>query len=203
VILDGRMARVCPLCASTEKDRIDVPYAPRADQERSSPARPATSGEREPFAVRLAAAGRELVRLCLGLDPTGCRDAAELERFCAEMLEAALPHVVAVKPNLAFFEQHGSEGLRVLERVRGMVPESRLLILDAKRATSAAPRRRTPGPSSTCGGRRRHREPVAGPDAVEPSGARWHGRPPPRPHQQPGCRRFLEAPLQDGRPSTV
>jgi orotidine 5'-phosphate decarboxylase subfamily 2 len=89
---------------------------------------------REPFAVRLAAAGRELgSALCLGLDPTGCRDAAEVERFCAAMLDAALPHVVAVKPNLAFFEQHGSEGLRVLERVRGMVPESRLLILDAKR----------------------------------------------------------------------
>ncbi len=32
VILDGRMARVCPLCASTEKERIEAPYAPRADQ---------------------------------------------------------------------------------------------------------------------------------------------------------------------------
>lgn len=32
VILDGRIARICPICASTEKERIDVPYAPRPDQ---------------------------------------------------------------------------------------------------------------------------------------------------------------------------
>ncbi|MHB8488547.1 MAG: hypothetical protein ACYDCS_02695 [Candidatus Dormibacteria bacterium] len=32
VILDGRMARVCPKCASKYKDRIEMPYAPRADQ---------------------------------------------------------------------------------------------------------------------------------------------------------------------------
>jgi hypothetical protein len=32
VILDGGMARVCPLCASSEKGRIEVPFAPRSDQ---------------------------------------------------------------------------------------------------------------------------------------------------------------------------
>jgi hypothetical protein len=32
VILDARMARVCPLCAATEKERIEMPYAPRGDQ---------------------------------------------------------------------------------------------------------------------------------------------------------------------------
>jgi len=32
VILDGRVAQICPLCASTEKERIEVPYAPRSDQ---------------------------------------------------------------------------------------------------------------------------------------------------------------------------
>ena len=32
VILDGHVARVCPRCAATEKERIEVPYAPRADQ---------------------------------------------------------------------------------------------------------------------------------------------------------------------------
>ncbi|HXZ98913.1 MAG TPA: hypothetical protein VEK76_01055 [Candidatus Binatia bacterium] len=32
VILDGRIARICPLCASTEKERIGVPFAPRPDQ---------------------------------------------------------------------------------------------------------------------------------------------------------------------------
>ena len=31
VILDGGVARLCPLCVSTEKG-IELPYAPRADQ---------------------------------------------------------------------------------------------------------------------------------------------------------------------------
>jgi hypothetical protein len=32
VILDGRIVRVCPRCVATEKDRIEIPYAPRPDQ---------------------------------------------------------------------------------------------------------------------------------------------------------------------------
>jgi hypothetical protein len=32
VILDGHIARICPRCAATEQDRIDIPYAPRTDQ---------------------------------------------------------------------------------------------------------------------------------------------------------------------------
>jgi ribosome-binding protein aMBF1 (putative translation factor) len=32
VILDGRIARVCPRCVATQKDRIQLPYAPRSDQ---------------------------------------------------------------------------------------------------------------------------------------------------------------------------
>ena len=73
--------------------------------------------------------------LCVGLDPdiatAPTADAAE--RFCIEILEAALPHAAAVKPNLAFFEQHGSAGYAVLERLRARIPGDRLLLLDAKR----------------------------------------------------------------------
>jgi len=32
VILDGRIAEICPRCVSTEAERIEVPYAPRTDQ---------------------------------------------------------------------------------------------------------------------------------------------------------------------------
>jgi orotidine 5'-phosphate decarboxylase subfamily 2 len=72
--------------------------------------------------------------LCLGLDPDiALGMPAAVERFCAEMLDAALPHCVAVKPNLAFFEQFGPDGLRVLQRVRERVPADRILLLDAKR----------------------------------------------------------------------
>ena len=158
---------------------------------------------REPFSARLAARGREVGSLlCLGLDPTGCADASEVERFCVAMLEAALPHVVAVKPNLAFFEQHGSVGLRVLERVRGMVPESRLLILDAKRgdigSTAEAYARAL---FDVWGADAVTVNPLLGRDAVAPFLARAGtaaliiAR-----TSNPGAADFLEAPMLDGRP---
>ena len=40
VILDGRMARVCPHCASTEKERIEFAISPRADQGAIQPSTP-------------------------------------------------------------------------------------------------------------------------------------------------------------------
>jgi orotidine 5'-phosphate decarboxylase subfamily 2 len=78
--------------------------------------------------------------LCLGLDPdpgsiperftTGV---GGLERFAALVLEAALPHVAAVKPNLAFFEAFGSAGIAALERLRASIPPDVPVIADAKR----------------------------------------------------------------------
>jgi len=32
VILDGRIVRICPRCAASEKERIELPFAPRPDQ---------------------------------------------------------------------------------------------------------------------------------------------------------------------------
>jgi orotidine 5'-phosphate decarboxylase subfamily 2 len=97
----------------------------------------------ESFAARLAstiAATDSL--LCLGLDPDGTAGAVAAERQCQVLLEATLDLVCAVKANLAFFEQFGSAGYAVLERLRAAVPGCRLLILDGKRGdianTSAA-----------------------------------------------------------------
>ncbi len=88
----------------------------------------------EPFSARLAARSRELgTLLCLGLDPAGATDAVQAERFCMAALEAALPSVVAVKPQLAFFERLGSAGIAVLERIRRRIPTDRVVVLDAKR----------------------------------------------------------------------
>jgi hypothetical protein len=42
VILDGRVARICPRCVSSEKERIETPYAPRTD---SGAIQPSTSRE--------------------------------------------------------------------------------------------------------------------------------------------------------------
>jgi orotidine 5'-phosphate decarboxylase subfamily 2 len=88
------------------------------------------------FAGRLrdAITGAESV-LCVGLDPDlkAAPDASSAEDFCARILEATLPHACAVKANIAFFEQHGSAGYAVLERLRARVPEDRLFLIDAKR----------------------------------------------------------------------
>jgi orotidine-5'-phosphate decarboxylase len=72
--------------------------------------------------------------LCVGLDPDAELGTAQaVERFCLDLLDATLEHCAAVKPNLAFFEQFGPDGLRVLQRLREHIPADRVLILDAKR----------------------------------------------------------------------
>ncbi len=72
--------------------------------------------------------------LCVGLDPdASLGGAAPAERFCLDLLDATLEHCAAVKPNLAFFEQFGPDGLRVLLRLRERVPPTHVLLLDAKR----------------------------------------------------------------------
>jgi len=105
----------------------------------------------EHFADRLAA--RVRVRgnaLCVGLDPrwealpeeVRCRHgndsldavARAYEEFCLRVLEIVAPLVPVVKPQSAFFEACGPEGLRVLQRLLGHARELDLLtILDAKR----------------------------------------------------------------------
>ncbi|HZS14851.1 MAG TPA: hypothetical protein VFC09_09660 [Candidatus Dormibacteraeota bacterium] len=42
VILDGGVARLCPRCVSSEKERIETPYAPRTD---NGAIQPSTSRE--------------------------------------------------------------------------------------------------------------------------------------------------------------
>lgn len=87
----------------------------------------------EDFAHRLSQAiSRSGSQLCLGLDPDAT-DAAGAERECRALLDATLEFVCAVKPNVAFFEQYGSAGYAVLERLREAVPADRMLIIDAKR----------------------------------------------------------------------
>jgi orotidine-5'-phosphate decarboxylase len=79
--------------------------------------------------------------LCLGLDPDPASlpggfaaDVTGVEAFARLVLEAALPFAAAVKPNLAFYEAFGSEGLAALERLRARVPSDVPVIVDAKRA---------------------------------------------------------------------
>ncbi len=102
------------------------------------------------FADRLAeAVERKRTQLCVGLDPVvellpmelrgesvlGRAPAASaVARFCAGIVDAVAPYVVAVKPQVAFFEALGSDGWRALEEVCAYAREAGLLVIaDAKR----------------------------------------------------------------------
>lgn len=78
--------------------------------------------------------------LCLGVDPDPASlphgfssDLAGVERFVEVLLDAALARVAAVKPNLAFFEAFGSQGIAALERLRTRIPPDVPVVVDAKR----------------------------------------------------------------------
>jgi orotidine-5'-phosphate decarboxylase len=95
-----------------------------------------------PFGQRLADAVAARGPLCVGIDPHppllekwGLRDDADgLARFTDAVIDALADTVAVLKPQLAFYERHGSRGLAVLEDA---VPRARaagaLVLLDAKR----------------------------------------------------------------------
>jgi orotidine-5'-phosphate decarboxylase len=94
------------------------------------------------FGVRLHAAARERGPLCVGIDPHasllsawGLPDnASGLERFTMTVVDALAEQVAVLKPQSAFFERHGSAGMRVLERAAAAAREAgALVLLDAKR----------------------------------------------------------------------
>ncbi len=78
--------------------------------------------------------------LCVGVDPDPAAlphgfpsTLAGVERFARLIVEASLPYAAAIKPNLAFFEAHGSAGIAALERLRVLVPPDVPFIADSKR----------------------------------------------------------------------
>jgi orotidine-5'-phosphate decarboxylase len=92
-----------------------------------------------PFADRLAeAVDRKRTQLVVGLDPRPdlfpLEVRGDVARFCSGIVDAVAPHAVAVKPQLAFFEALGVEGIEALEEVCGYARSAGLMvILDAKR----------------------------------------------------------------------
>lgn len=83
--------------------------------------------------------------LCVGLDTEwaklpdcikGGSPADAVLRFNKEIIDATAPYCIAYKPNLAFYEALGPEGLRVLEETVDHIRTShpgKFLIADAKR----------------------------------------------------------------------
>jgi orotidine-5'-phosphate decarboxylase len=102
------------------------------------------------FADRLAAVvEQKRSQLVVGLDPVldllplelrgdaqiGRPGAAEaVARFCCGIVDAVAPYSVAVKPQLAFFEALGSDGVAAFERVAAYARSAGLLVIvDGKR----------------------------------------------------------------------
>ena len=102
------------------------------------------------FADRLAdSIERKRSQLVVGLDPrpdllpvelrgeahAGRAESAEAcDRFCRGLVDAVVPYVVAVKPQIAFFEALGADGVRVFEELCVYSRAAGLqVIVDAKR----------------------------------------------------------------------
>jgi orotidine-5'-phosphate decarboxylase len=74
-------------------------------------------------------------RLCVGLDPRpGDGGAAHAKDFLLRVIAETSEHAAAFKPNMAYFEAMGIEGIRVLEEVLAAIPDGVPIILDAKRS---------------------------------------------------------------------
>jgi len=75
--------------------------------------------------------------LCVGLDPhiqhLDKPSAAAARDFCLEIVDSCAKYACAFKPNSAFFEVFGAEGISALREVISSIPEDIPVILDAKR----------------------------------------------------------------------
>ncbi|CDJ69477.1 orotidine-monophosphate-decarboxylase, putative [Eimeria necatrix] len=87
--------------------------------------------------------------LCVGIDPPlACPTTDDLRGFnrqqlledlhekCVCLIRKTSDFVCCFKPNVAFFEQYGSGGMEVLQRICREIPEDIPIILDAKRAAT-------------------------------------------------------------------
>lgn len=94
------------------------------------------------FGARLAAVFDSFGQLCVGIDPHpyllaewGLADsAAGVRDFGLRVVDAAAGQAGIVKPQVAFYERHGSEGFRALEDVIAAARQAGILVIaDAKR----------------------------------------------------------------------
>ena len=80
--------------------------------------------------------------LCVGLDPhpgfLSQNNAAGARDFCFRIIEETAEVACAFKPNSAFFEAFGADGIKVLGDVIRAVPDGIPVILDAKRGDIAS-----------------------------------------------------------------
>jgi orotidine-5'-phosphate decarboxylase len=88
------------------------------------------------FINKLAkAAQKNRSLLCIGLDPDPAMmpEGITVFEFNKAIIDATADLVCAYKPNIAFYEAMGNEGLEALKKTRDCVPEHIPVIIDAKR----------------------------------------------------------------------
>lgn len=88
------------------------------------------------FMEKLAKASRKnRSLLCVGLDPDPAMmpEGLSVFEFNKAIIDATADLVCAYKPNIAFYEALGNEGLEALEQTRNYVPGNIPVIIDAKR----------------------------------------------------------------------
>ena len=86
----------------------------------------------EKLANRIAATGSAL---CVGLDPRP--DEVEsvdmMRKWLEKVIEETAPYAAAYKPNIAYFEAMGADGVKMLYDLLPAIPEDIPVILDVKR----------------------------------------------------------------------
>jgi len=83
----------------------------------------------EKLQSRIQAVGSNL---CVGLD-VRANNADEAGAFIREVIDQTAPYAAAFKPNAAYFEALGWQGVKLLEELRAMIPDEIPLVLDVKR----------------------------------------------------------------------
>lgn len=83
----------------------------------------------EKLRARIAAIGS---CLCVGLD-VRASSADEARAFVREVIAETSPYAAAFKPNAAYFEALGWQGVKLLEELRDLIPHEIPIVLDVKR----------------------------------------------------------------------
>jgi orotidine 5'-phosphate decarboxylase subfamily 2 len=95
---------------------------------------PGANAATVPFRVRLDRDSDDLgTLLCVGLDPAPGTFEGSAADHCRRLVDATIDAAVAFKPNSAFFEAIGLDGMEQLARVIQHIDDERIVILDAKR----------------------------------------------------------------------
>ncbi len=80
--------------------------------------------------ARITATGSNL---CVGLDVRATDASDSTKKWILNVIEQTAPHAAAFKPNAAYFEALGWQGMKMLEEIMAAIPQDIPTVLDVKR----------------------------------------------------------------------